>query len=49
MNDKIRKRIDDINGTAYGLSNQILDLQKEEGVDMRVEIIEYLKEKLEVK
>jgi len=47
--DKIRKRIDSINGSAYGLSNQILDLQKDEGVDVRVEIIEYLKEKLGVK
>jgi len=49
MDEKTRKRIEDINATAYALSNKIQDLQIDEGIDMRVEIIEYLKEKLEVK
>ncbi len=46
-NEKIDDLMDEVRGTAYALSNGILDLIDEYDVDMREEILEYLKEKME--
>ena len=47
-NDNIDILIEEIRGSAYGLSNKILELIEDYDVDMWEEILEYLNEKKEL-
>jgi len=46
MSEDEGKDREDINASAVGLTNHILEHKEEFGVDMSEEIIEYFKEKL---